>query len=156
MFNKVIFLGNLTKNVEVKYSSNGTAVGTSSIASNYKYKSNTGEQKDETCFLDFTLFGRSAEVANQYLKKGSKVLLEGRLVLETWAGQDGKQRSKHSLRVDNMKMLGGKEEQFEQTDVYPNQVIQQNQSNAQQEENSINRFKNAASAFDINNEDIPF
>lgn len=156
MFNKVIFLGNLTKNIDVKYSPNGTAVGTSSIASNYKYKSNTGEQKDETCFLDFTLFGRSAEVANQYLKKGSKVLLEGRLVLETWTGQDGKQRSKHILRVDNMKMLGGKDEQFYQTDVYPNQESHQNQNNSQQEENSINRVKNITPEIDINDEDIPF
>ena len=113
MYNKVIFLGNLTKNIEIKYSQNGIAVGTSSVASNYRYKSTTGEQKDETCFLDFTLFGRSAEVANQYLKKGSKVLLEGRLVLETWTGQEGNQRSKHSLRVDNMKMIS-KDEPFQQ------------------------------------------
>lgn len=146
MFNKVIFLGNLTKNIDVKYSPNGTAVGTSSIASNYKYKSNTGEQKDETCFLDFTLFGRSAEVANQYLKKGSKVLLEGRLVLETWTGQDGKQRSKHILRVDNMKMLSDNNVQIESNKEYEN-TEQIKQSKPYEPKNI---------EIDINEDEIPF
>ena len=59
-------------------------------------------------FLDFNIFGRSAEVANQYLKKGSKVLLEGRLVFEQWTAQDGSVQSRHSLRVDAMKMLDSK------------------------------------------------
>ncbi len=59
-------------------------------------------------FLDFNIFGRSAEVANQYLRKGSKVLLEGRLVFEQWTAQDGTNRSKHALRVDTMKMLDSK------------------------------------------------
>jgi single-strand DNA-binding protein len=68
----------------------------------------TGEQKEEVCFLEFNMFGRSAEVANQYLKKGSKVLLEGRLVLEQWTAQDGSSRSRHSLRVEEMKMLDSK------------------------------------------------
>ena len=149
MFNKVIFLGNLTKNIDVKYSSNGTAVGTSSIASNYKYKSNTGEQKDETCFLDFTLFGRSAEVANQYLKKGSKVLLESRLVLETWTGKDGNQRSKHSLRVDNMKMIGKDEPSYQISETLSHDGNEIYQDQARNNLKEIN--------LDVINEDeIPF
>ena len=56
-------------------------------------------------FLDFNIFGRSAEIANQYLKKGSKVLLEGRLIYETWTGMDGKLRTKHTLRVETMKII---------------------------------------------------
>lgn len=149
MFNKVIFLGNLTKNIDVKYSPNGTVVGTSSIASNYKYKSNTGEQKDETCFLDFTLFGRSAEVANQYLKKGSKVLLEGRLVLETWTGQDGNQRSKHSLRVDNMKMIGKDEPSYQTSETLSQDRNETYKNKPQNQEKEINMDE-------INEDEIPF
>jgi len=108
MYNKVVMLGNLTRDIELRYLPSGAAIAKSAIASSYKYKTATGEQKDEVCFLDFNIFGRSAEVANQYLRKGSKVLLEGRLVLEQWTGQDGANRSKHSLRVDVMKMLDSK------------------------------------------------
>lgn len=106
MYNKVVVIGNLTRDVELKYLASNTAVAKSAIATSYKYKPANGEQKEETCFLDFDIFGRTAEVANQYLRKGSKVLLEGRLVLDTWTAKDGTNRSKHSLRVDTMKMLG--------------------------------------------------
>jgi single-strand DNA-binding protein len=106
MFNKVIMVGNLTRDIELKYLPTGSTIAKSAIATSYKYKSTTGEQKDEVCFLDFNIFGRSAEIANQYLKKGSKVLLEGRLVFEQWTDSNGGTRSKHSLRVDTMKMLG--------------------------------------------------
>ena len=108
MYNKVMMLGNLTRDIELRYLPSGSAIAKSAIATSYKYKSSTGEQKDEVCFLDFNIFGRSAEVANQYLKKGSKVLLEGRLVFEQWTAQDGSTRSRHSLRVDTMKMLDSK------------------------------------------------
>lgn len=108
MYNKTIMIGNLTRDIELKYLPSGSAVAKSSIASSYKYKSQSGEQKEEVCFLEFNMFGRSAEVANQYLRKGSKVLLEGRLVLEQWTAQDGSARSRHSLRVEEMKMLDTK------------------------------------------------
>ena len=114
MYNKVIMVGNLTRDIELRYLPSGSAIAKSAIATSYKYKSSTGEQKDEVCFLDFNIFGRSAEVANQYLRKGSKVLLEGRLVFEQWTAQDGTTRSRHSLRVDTMKMLDGKKEDIEQ------------------------------------------
>lgn len=108
MYNKVICVGNLTRDIELRYLPSGSAIAKSAIATSFKYKSQSGEQKDEVCFLDFNIFGRSAEIANQYLRKGSKVLLEGRLVFEQWAAQDGSTRSRHSLRVDTMKMLDSK------------------------------------------------
>jgi len=114
VFNRLILIGNLTRDIELRYLPSGSAIAKSAIATSYKYKSSNGEQKDEVCFLDFNIFGRSAEVANQYLRKGSKVLLEGRLVLEQWTAQDGTTRSRHSLRVDTMKMLDGKKEDIEQ------------------------------------------
>lgn len=108
MYNKTIMVGNLTRDIELRYLPSGAAVAKSAIATSYKYKTATGEQKDEVCFLDFNVFGKSAEVMNQYLRKGSKVLLEGRLVFEQWTATDGTNRNRHSLRVDVMKMLDGK------------------------------------------------
>jgi len=105
MYNKIILIGNLTKEIEMIDARN-TKIAKSSIASSYKYKTSSGEQKEDVCFLDFTIFGNLSNVANIYLKKGSRVLLEGRLVFEQWTAQDGTNRSKHSLRVDTMKMLG--------------------------------------------------
>ena len=108
MYNKVIMVGNLTRDIELRYLPSGAAIAKSAIATSFKFKSAAGEQKDEVCFLDFNMFGRSAEVANQNLRKGSKVLLEGRLVFEQWTAQDGTNRNRHSLRVETMKMLDSK------------------------------------------------
>jgi len=108
MYNKLIVIGNLTRDIEIRYMPSGSALAKSAIATSHKYKTQTGEQKEEVMFLDFNVFGKAAEIANQYLHKGSKVMLEGRLVLEQWTSQDGSQRSKHSLRVDTMKMLDSK------------------------------------------------
>ncbi|BCD60113.1 MULTISPECIES: single-stranded DNA-binding protein [unclassified Nitratiruptor] len=110
MFNKVIMVGNLTRDIELRYTGSGMAIAKSAIATNRRYKTQSGEQKEETCFIDITLFGRAAEIANQYLSKGRKVLIEGRLVYEQWVDQNGNRRSKHSIAVDNLQMLGGREE----------------------------------------------
>ena len=118
MYNKVVLVGNLTKDIELKYLPSGSAVATSSVATSHKYKSASGEQKDEVCFLDFTIFGKMGEVANQYLKKGSKVLLEGRLKFEQWTAQDGSNRSRHILSVDTMKMLDSKSQSDNQSQNY--------------------------------------
>jgi single-strand DNA-binding protein len=108
MYNKVILVGNLTRDVEIRYTSSGSALAKVGIATNRRFKSATGEMKDETMFIDLTFFGRTAEIANQYLRKGSKVLVEGRLVLEQWVAQDGTKRSRHSITVENMQMLDTK------------------------------------------------
>ena len=104
-YNKLIMVGNLTRDIDLKFFPTGDAFAVSSIASTYKYKSSTGEQKDEVCFIDFKIYGKDAENAKKFIKKGSKVLLEGRLVFEQWTAQDGSTRSKHSLTVETMKML---------------------------------------------------
>ena len=108
MYNKVVLVGNLTRDVEVRYSQGGAAIGKVGIATSHKWKSQAGEQKEEVMFIDLTFFGRVAEIANQYLHKGSKVLIDGRLVLEQWTAQDGTKRSKHSITVETMKMLDSK------------------------------------------------
>ena len=105
MYNKVILVGNLTRDVEMRYTSSGSAIGKVGIATNRKFKSASGEMKDETMFIDLTFFGRTAEIASQYLRRGSKVLVEGRLILEQWVAQDGTKRSRHSVTVESMQML---------------------------------------------------
>ncbi|KIM08395.1 MAG: single-stranded DNA-binding protein [Sulfurovum sp. FS06-10] len=109
MFNKVIMAGNLTKDVEIRYLPNGSAVSNTSLATNRKYTLQNGEKKEEVCFIDITFFGRSAEIANQYLRRGSKVLVEGRLSFDQWSDQQGQKRSKHSIVVEAMQMLDSKE-----------------------------------------------
>ncbi len=108
MYNKVILVGNLTRDIELRYSGTGTAIAKSAIATNRKYKRADGTQVDDTCFIDITLFGRAGEIANQYLKRGSKILVEGRLQFEQWSDQNGNKRSKHSVTVESMQMLDSK------------------------------------------------
>lgn len=114
MFNKVILVGNLTRDIELRYMPSGAALAKSAIATTHKYKDQLNNQQEEVCFIDFSIFGRAAEVANQYLKKGSKVLLEGRLVFEQWTAQDGSTRSRHSLKVETLKMLDTKTQETNQ------------------------------------------
>ena len=118
MYNKVILVGNLTRDVEIRYTPGGTAVGNTGLAVNRKFKAATGEQKEETMFVDISFFGRTAEIANQYLRKGSKVLVDGRLKLDQWTAQDGTKRSKHSVTVENMQMLGSREDAAAQSGGY--------------------------------------
>ena len=108
MFNKVILAGNLTRDIEMRNTPTGLAIANTGIASNRKFKSQTGESKEEVLFLDITFFGRTAEVAHQYLRKGSKILVDGRLKLDQWTDTSGQKRSKYSLVVESMKMLDGR------------------------------------------------
>ena len=106
MFNRVVLVGNLTRDIELRYTQSGAAIGSSGIAVTRKYTLN-GEKREETCFIDITFFGKQAEIANQYLSKGSKLLVEGRLKLDQWTDNTGQHSSKHTVVVENMEMLGG-------------------------------------------------
>ena len=101
-------LGNLTRDVELRYLPSGSALATIGLASNRRFKKQDGSQGEEVCFVDVKLFGRSAEIANQYLRKGSKVLIEGRLTYETWSDQSGAKRRKHTITAETMQMLDSK------------------------------------------------
>ena len=106
MFNKVILVGNLTRDIEMRYAPSGAAIGSCAIAVTRIFSGSSGEKREETCFIDISFFGRTAEIANQYLSKGSKILVEGRLRFEQWNDQNGQPRSKHSVAVESMEMLG--------------------------------------------------
>ena len=105
-FNKVILVGNLTRDVDVRYLQSGTAVTDIGLAVNDRVKRD-GEWVDEATFVDITLWGRTAEIAGEYLSKGSPVLIEGRLKLDMWE-QDGQKRSKLKVIGERMQMLGGR------------------------------------------------
>ncbi len=108
-FNRVILVGNLTRDIEVRYVSNGgLAVTELGLAVNDRRKNQSGEWVDETTFVDVTLWGRTAEIASEYLSKGSPVLIEGRLKLDMWE-TDGQKRSKLRVVGEKMQMLGGRE-----------------------------------------------
>ncbi|MEE2639780.1 MAG: single-stranded DNA-binding protein [Planctomycetota bacterium] len=105
-FNRVILVGNITRDIELRYTQGGTAVTELGMAVNDRVKRNN-EWVDETTFVDVTLWGRTAEVASEYLAKGSSILIEGRLKLDSWE-QEGQKRSKLRVVADRMQMLGGK------------------------------------------------
>jgi len=107
-FNRVILVGNLTRDPELRYIPSGTAVSEIGLAVNDRVKKND-QWVDETTFVDVTLWGRTAEVANEYLSKGSNILIEGRLKLDTWE-KDGQKRSKLRVVADKMQMLGSRGE----------------------------------------------
>ena len=110
MYQKIIIAGYLTRDIEMNYAQSGTAIANTAIATSRKYKSQSGEQKEEVLFVDLTFFGRTAEIANQYLRKKSKVLVDGRLKLDQWTAKDGSRRSKHSVTVESLQMLGNKDD----------------------------------------------
>jgi single-strand DNA-binding protein len=109
-FNKVVLLGNLTRDPELKYTPKGTAVAALGLAVNRVYSNDQGEKQEETTFIDVELWGRTAEIANEYLRKGRPVLIEGRLKLDTWDDkQSGQKRSKLKVVGETMQLLGSRE-----------------------------------------------
>jgi len=108
-YNKVLLLGNLTRDPEVRYTPKGTAVTDLGIAVNRQYTLDTGEKREEVTFVDVTFWGRTAEVAAEYLRKGRSVFIEGRLQLDTWDDkQTGQKRSKLKVMGEAMQMLGSR------------------------------------------------
>jgi len=103
--NSVFLGGNLTRDPEVRYTPQGTAVATFGLAVNHSYRTRDGEQKEEVCFIEIETWGRQAETCEQYLRKGSPVLVEGRLKYDTWEGNDGQKRSRHKVRAQRVQFL---------------------------------------------------
>ncbi len=107
-FNKVILVGNLTRDPELRYTPKGTAIAKLGIAVNRVWTSETGEKREETTFVDVDVFGRTAENVAQYLRKGSPLLVEGRLRLDTWEDkQTNQKRSKLGVVAEVIQFLGG-------------------------------------------------
>jgi single-strand DNA-binding protein len=106
-FNRVILIGNITRDIELKYTPQGMAVTELGLAMNDRRKAASGEWVEETTYVDVTLWGRTAEIASEYLGKGSPIMIEGRLKLDTWE-RDGQKRSKLRVVGERMQMLSGR------------------------------------------------
>ncbi len=103
-FNKVILIGNLTRDPEIRYTPGGTAVANFRMAVNRKYKQGD-EFREEVCYIDIVVFGKQAESCGQYLNKGSGVIVEGRLQEKRWESEEGQKRSKHEVVAQTVRFL---------------------------------------------------
>ncbi len=104
-FNKIFLMGNLTRDPQLSYTPNQTAVVDFGLATNRRWTSRDGEQREETCFVDCRAFGRMAENINKYMTKGRPMFMEGRLTFDSWTAQDGTKRSRHRVTVENFQFL---------------------------------------------------
>ena len=106
-YNKVLLIGNLTRDPQLSYTPNQTAVVDFGLAVNRRWTGQDGQRREETCFVDCRAFGRLAENINKYLSKGRPLFVEGRLTFDSWTAQDGTRRSRHRVTVENFQFLGG-------------------------------------------------
>ncbi len=109
--NKVFLIGNLTRDPELRYIPSGTAVASFGLATNRIYTTQDGERKEEVCFVDIVVWGKTAENCANYLSKGRPVFIEGRLQFDTWETEDGQKRSKLKVVGDRVQFLGGRREE---------------------------------------------
>lgn len=109
-FNKAMLMGNITRDPELKYLPNGTAVTTFTIASNRVYKPKEGEKKEEVTFMRIVVWGKRAEVCGEHLRKGASVFIEGRIQNRSWEGEDGQKKYVVEIVANNVQFLGGKKD----------------------------------------------
>lgn len=169
-FNKVMIMGNITRDIELRYTPKGTAVTDLGLACNRVRIGDDGNKIEEVTFVDVTLWGRQAELANQYLAKGRGVFIEGRLHMDTWTDQQtGKQRSRLKVIGENMQFVGGgggntgggqsqQQQRPQQSAPQQQQSQQQQYSPQQQYQAPPQQGGSPASAgdFDGDDDDIPF
>lgn len=154
MLLKVVGVARLTRDVELRYLNNGSPVAKLGLACSKKYKTQAGVQKEDICFIDGTVFGKLGEVANTYLKKGSKIYVDADLKFEQWEDQQGQNRSKHTLQINTFEMLDSKSDNqgqgssqgYNQNPPIDNQTNHQYTPTPEQQIPSI----------DIDDESIPF
>lgn len=106
-FNKILLMGNLTRDPQLSYTPSQTAVVDFGLATNRKWNDQSGQQREEVCFVDCRAFGKTAENINKFFKKGRPIFVEGRLSFDQWTGQDGVKRSKHRVTVELFTFLPG-------------------------------------------------
>ncbi|MFW6163666.1 MAG: single-stranded DNA-binding protein, partial [Planctomycetota bacterium] len=108
-YNRVILMGNLTRDPELRYTPSGTAVADFGLAVNRRRRGSDGERRDETCFVDVTAWGRQAEIINEHFTKGRPIFFEGRLQLDEWTSSDGQRRSKLKVVLERFQFITPKD-----------------------------------------------
>jgi len=132
-FNKVILIGNLTRDPELRYTPSGTAIASFGIATNRTWSGQDGEKKVEVCYVDINMFGRRAEVINEYFSKGNPIFIEGRLQFQQWETKDGQKRNALRVVAEDFQFIGGKAKKGEESS-----------------------FPEDIESHDVNEEEIPF
>lgn len=159
-YNKIIMIGNLTRDPQLSYLPSNTPAVEFGLASNRRWKDQSGQQREDTCFIDCRAYGRSAEILNQYTAKGRQILVEGRLQFDTWEGKDGTRRSKHRIFVENFQFLDSGTGRGGQGQGGPGQSSYQQapprQAPSQQRPPSMDEPPQPYGGDDIGGDDIPF
>ncbi|MDB4783544.1 single-stranded DNA-binding protein [Verrucomicrobiales bacterium] len=151
--NKVILIGNLTRDPEVRYTPKGTAVTDFSMAMNRSFSSDGGERREETTFVDVTLWGKQAEVVGEYLKKGNPLYIEGRLQMDSWDDKNtGQKRTKLKVVGDRFQFMGGGNNDGGSSSQQRSENSQSNQSAPESSEGN----DGAQFETDSEEDDIPF
>ncbi|MFH1752831.1 MAG: single-stranded DNA-binding protein [Candidatus Omnitrophota bacterium] len=149
-FNKVLLMGNLTRDPELRYIPSGAAVTTFSLAVNRVYSAQSGEKKKDTCFIRVVVWGKIAEVCGEYLSKGSPAFVEGRLQSRSWVAQDGQKRNTIEVVAENVQFLRTKSQA--NASVAPAQDAQFAQAEPQQAYENVDQSKEETT----NREEEPF
>ena len=155
--NKVMLIGNLTRDPEMRYTPQGTAVCTFGIATNRSWTTDTGEKKDEADFHNIVAWNKLAEICAQLLKKGRKVYVEGRLQTRSWQAQDGTQKQRTEIVINDMVILDKKEDGGEPIDIPEPEIAPQVSPDEVEEKKAKKEPKKEEKKEDeVNEEDIPF
>lgn len=151
--NRAQLVGNLTRDPEMRYVPSGQAVASFGVATNRRWKDKEGNNQEQTEFHNIVAWGKLAEIANQYLKKGNKVYVEGRLQTRSWDGQDGSKKNRTEIVAENMIFLSPKGAQTQVTDEVPTEEEPKPEEEKDKKTKSSDKEENID---EINLDEIPF
>ena len=148
-FNKVILIGNLTRDPDLRVTNTGLSICKLGLAVNRNYTTKEGDSKDETTYVDIDAFGKQAEILSKYMQKGKPLMIEGRLKLDQWESSDGQKRSKLGVVLENFQFIGGREESSSQSsNAYEDSAGRSSEANS-----NVNNANQSDESFDG---DVPF
>ena len=148
-FNKVILIGNLTRDPDLRVTNTGLSICKLGLAVNRNYTTKEGESKDETTYVDIDAFGKQAEILSKYMQKGKPLMIEGRLKLDQWESSDGQKRSKLGVVLENFQFIGGREESSSQS----SNAYEDNAGRSSEANSNVNNANQSDESFDG---DVPF
>ena len=148
-FNKVILIGNLTRDPDLRVTNTGLSICKQALAVNRNYTTKEGDSKDETTYVDIDAFGKQAEILSKYMQKGKPLMIEGRLKLDQWESSDGQKRSKLGVVLENFQFIGGREESSSQS----SNAYEDNAGRSSEANSNVSNANQSDESFDG---DVPF